>query len=190
VSAREKILDAAARVMNEKGLARATTKEIAREAGYSEAALYKHFADKQEIFLGVLNERLPRPQAPADLVGGGTVIGNLEIITGQLLRFYVRTFPIAASIFSAPELLASWREGMSAKGAGPRMPSAGVERYLAGEIEAGRLAATVDPWATAALLVGAAMHQAFLANFEGLDEVPDADAVARRLVSAVDLATP
>ncbi len=34
------------------------------------------------------------------------------------------------------------------------------------------------------------MHQAFLANFEGLDEVPDADAVARRLVSAVDLATP
>ena len=55
---RDRILDAAATVMREKGIAKATTKEIARAAGYSEALLYKHFADKQEIYMGVLRERV------------------------------------------------------------------------------------------------------------------------------------
>jgi AcrR family transcriptional regulator len=46
--ASERILDAAA-AMREKGLANITTKAIAAAAGYSEAMLYKHFADKQEL---------------------------------------------------------------------------------------------------------------------------------------------
>ncbi|MFF7247244.1 helix-turn-helix domain-containing protein [Embleya sp. NPDC008237] len=41
------------------GLARTTTKEIARAAGCSEAALYKHFTGKEELFVAVLQERLP-----------------------------------------------------------------------------------------------------------------------------------
>ena len=44
-STRDRMLDAAYTVMRTRGLARATTKEIAREAGFSEAALYKHFED-------------------------------------------------------------------------------------------------------------------------------------------------
>jgi AcrR family transcriptional regulator len=42
---RDDILDAAAEVLRTQGFARATTKSIAQVAGYSEAALYKHFAD-------------------------------------------------------------------------------------------------------------------------------------------------
>jgi AcrR family transcriptional regulator len=56
---RERIVTAAAEVMGTLGLARATTKEIARAAGYSEATLYKHFGDKTELFMAVLSERLP-----------------------------------------------------------------------------------------------------------------------------------
>ena len=44
--------------MRTKGLARATTKEIAKAAGFSEAAPYKHFADKTELFLVVPDPRL------------------------------------------------------------------------------------------------------------------------------------
>src|SRR5258708_9570580 len=57
---RERILDATAGIMREQGLARATTKEIARAAGLSEAALYRHFRSKEEIFLRLMRERLPR----------------------------------------------------------------------------------------------------------------------------------
>lgn len=185
MSAREKILDAAATILRERGLARATTKEIAREAGYSEATLYKNFADKQDIFLGVLQERVPPISDPAELLGTGTVAGNLAIITGQLLRFYVRTFPMAASIFSERDLLANWRAGVVARGRGPQVPVERVEQYVSGEVGAGRLAGSTDAWAIAALLCGAAMQQAFLANFAGLDEVADSDVVARRLVAEV-----
>ena len=38
-------------------IGRRSTVRILREAGYSEALLYKHFADKQEIYLAVLKER-------------------------------------------------------------------------------------------------------------------------------------
>ena len=41
MSTRDRMLDAAAHVMHTRGLSRATTKEIAKAAGYSEAALYK-----------------------------------------------------------------------------------------------------------------------------------------------------
>jgi AcrR family transcriptional regulator len=56
---RQRILDAADHLMRTLGLARTTTKEIARGAGCSEAALYKHFAGKEDLFVAVLQERLP-----------------------------------------------------------------------------------------------------------------------------------
>ena len=58
--ARVRILDAAHELMLTVGLARATTKEIARAAGCSEAALYKYFDSKEDLFVRVLAERLPR----------------------------------------------------------------------------------------------------------------------------------
>ena len=82
VTTRDHILDSAARVMHTLGLARATTKEIASAAGLSEAALYRYFSDKAELFLCVIGERLPELVATLkDLparVGKRTVRSNLE----------------------------------------------------------------------------------------------------------------
>jgi AcrR family transcriptional regulator len=183
-NARERILDAAAAVMAERGLAAATTKQIAAAAGYSEATLYKNFDDKQQIFLDVLTERMPAFRNPESLVGTSTVRANLEAIVTQLLRFYVRTFPMAASIFATPQLLAVHREGIAGKGHGPIGPVLSVQRYLDGEVAAARLGAR-DTVALSRLLAGAAFQQAFLACYSARDEVPDAEDVARGLVAAV-----
>jgi AcrR family transcriptional regulator len=189
VTSRETILDAAAQVMRDKGIARATTKEIARQAGYSEALLYKHFADKQDIYLNVLKERVGGFSDPIELVGTGDVRDNLVEVTIGLMEFYVGSFPMSASIFSDVELLIAWRKGLTAKGAGPHWPARTVERYLDGEIALGRISAAADAPATAALLCGAAFQQAFLACFDGLDAVPDAAALAGRFVDALALAS-
>src|SRR5205809_7835272 len=45
---RQKILDATEKLLLLKGLARVTTKEIARETGLAEGALYRHFEHKKE----------------------------------------------------------------------------------------------------------------------------------------------
>ena len=69
--ARVRIVDAAHELMLTIGLARATTKEIAKAAGCSEAALYKHFASKEDLFVTVLKERLPKLGAAGGGAGRG-----------------------------------------------------------------------------------------------------------------------
>lgn len=182
--ARERIVDAAATVMRDKGLTNATTKAIAAEAGYSEAMLYKHFVDKQQLFLAVLSERM-RPAAPPIFAPGeGAVVDNLAQIVEQLMTYFAELFPMSASLFGSPDLLAQHRDGIAKHGGDPSGPIRMVQRYLDAERDAARIPTSVDTDATAQLLVGAAFQQGFLASFAGLAKVPDAAAISRRLVSA------
>jgi AcrR family transcriptional regulator len=52
--ARDRLLAAAARVFAREGLARATTREIAREAGVNEVTLFRHFQTKQRLLDAVV----------------------------------------------------------------------------------------------------------------------------------------
>ncbi|GAA2347323.1 hypothetical protein GCM10009854_25480 [Saccharopolyspora halophila] len=126
MSTRDRMLDAAARVMRTRGLARAATKEIAKGAGFSEAALYKHFQDKTDLFLGVLPERAPNDlmtllTALPDRAGTGELRRNLVEVTAVATGFYADTFPIAASLFSEPSLLEAHRNALRERDAGPQL---------------------------------------------------------------------
>jgi AcrR family transcriptional regulator len=187
---RDEILAAASRIMREQGYARATTKEIARAAGYSEAALYKHFADKTEIFLGVLSEQLPALAALltelAENAGKGTVRANLAKVARAALDFYTASFPISASVFSTTELRTKHRDAVAERGAGPRHAQLWLSRYLRAEQRLARLPRSADPDAMAALLLGACFQQGFLLAFEGANPPPDQlDALARKLVKTL-----
>ncbi|WP_327287958.1 TetR/AcrR family transcriptional regulator [Streptomyces sp. NBC_01198] len=172
MNARERILDAAAAVMRENGVAHATTKQIARAAGYSEALLYKHFRDKEEILLHVLQERMPAFPAGA-VPGEGTVEANLVAVTHAALRFYLSGFPMMASMVAQPTLMAAARENLTAYGAGPQRPVHMLADYLRGEQKLGRVPADSTPDAAAALLMGACFQQAFLRYFAGGPDFPE-----------------
>ncbi len=166
------MLDAAAHVMRTRGLARATTKEIAKEAGYSEAALYKHFQDKTALFLAVLTERMPSGLGPvlADLnrrVGQGSVQETLDQVARAALGFYRLGFPMAASLFAEPDLLAAHRAALRERDAGPQHVGTALSAYLAAEQDLGRIRSDADPEAAAALLLGACLQHAFLGSFAG-----------------------
>jgi AcrR family transcriptional regulator len=168
---RERILDAAAEVIRTRGLARTTTKQIAMAAGYSEATLYKHFTDKEDLFLHVMRRKMPLlihllfelPQ----LAGTGTVAGHLSELCRQAVAFYARTMPMSASMFSEPSLLARYRERLTTDGRGPHVPVVQLGEYLLTEQRLGRISPTVDTHAAASLLLGACFQQAFLATFLG-----------------------
>ena len=184
---RDRMLDAAAHVMRTRGLARATTKEIAKASGYSEAALYKHFRDKTDLFLAVLTERMPSTLGTvlADLnqrVGQGSVRETLEELARAALAFYQQGFPMAASLFAEPDLLAAHRAALRERGAGPHHVGNAVAHYLAAEQDLGRIHPDADPRAAAALLLGACLQHAFLGSFTdtSVDDV-SADRVARQL---------
>ncbi len=174
---REIILDAALRVIQEQGLARATTKEIAKAAGFSEAALYKHFTDKSEIFLGVLHERSPRfpdmQRALTTKPGTATVEANLAELASAAIAFYHHNFPMFASIFSDPVILDTHRTRLRQLGMGPHLANQALARYLAAEQQLGRVRADADVEAAADLFLGGCFQAAFLAHFTGRDR-PDA----------------
>jgi AcrR family transcriptional regulator len=178
---REVILDAALRVIRERGLARATTKEIAKAAGLSEPALYRHFADKAEIFLGVLQERTPgfRPlhEALSAPPGSGTVAGNLTAVAVAASAFYGANFPLFASIFAERAIFDAYRERLRQLGAGPHKVNESLAAYLRAERSLGRLRAGADPTDLADLLLGACFQQSFLHHFQGTP--PDPTAAAR-----------
>jgi AcrR family transcriptional regulator len=56
---REQIIDAALRVFARKGFARATNKDIAREAGVTPGLIYYYFADKEALLQAVIASRSP-----------------------------------------------------------------------------------------------------------------------------------
>jgi AcrR family transcriptional regulator len=185
---REKILAAAAGIMTEQGYARATTKEIARVAGYSEATLYKHFRDKTELFVAVIGEELPQiRRALAELnerAGTGTIRDHLVRFTRTALDFYIASFPIAVSVFSSRELLEAHRAAMRERGAGPRHPVDSLIDYLRAERRLGRIRAGTDVDAMAFLLLGACFQQAFLVNFSG-EEPTDLDTLSTSLADTL-----
>ncbi len=168
---RERLLDSAEHLLRTIGLARTTTKEIARAAQCSEAALYKHFSSKEDLFVAVLRERLPSLMPLlAELTArpeSRTPEQALTEIARTATLFYEANMPIAASLFAEPGLLQRHREGLLPLGAGPQQPLLALARYLASEREHGRLRAGTDPEAAAALLLGACFQRAFLRHFLG-----------------------
>ena len=189
-STRDRILDAAADVMTRLGLARATTKEIARAAGCSEALLYKHFRDKEEIFLGVLKDRLPSFTATLaalpDQAGTGSVRDRLVEVVDVGVRFYEAGLAIGSSMLGDPELVRRHREWMLSRGVGPQLANRMLADYLRAEQKAGRVAAGVDADAAAALLLGASYQRAFMVRLMG--EQPLSPPAAEFAPSVVDAA--
>lgn len=55
---KKKIIEKARKLFAERGYNGATTAEIARHVGVSEAALYKHFKSKKEIFLACITPKV------------------------------------------------------------------------------------------------------------------------------------
>jgi len=183
--ARVRILDAAHELMLTVGLARATTKEIAKGAGCSEAALYKYFASKEELFIQVLAERLPKlSPLLSDLAaepGRHPLEENLTEIARRAALFYEQSFPIAASLYAEPQLKRRHDEAMRQMGTGPHWPIRLLDTYLRAEQAAGRVRADADTFAAASLLLGACAQRAFAYDATETGGAPPVDDFARRL---------
>ncbi len=173
-AAREALLDAAAAIMREHGIARTRTRNVAQRAGYSEATMYKHFADKTDLMLAVLRERSTAfTQLAAALADhSGTLEDGLARIARAAIAFYIGNFPMLASIFADPRVLDGHRDALRTRGLGPHHVNEAVAAYLRSEVDAGRIRADADLYAGAGLLVGACMQHAFLGHMGWAEQRP------------------
>jgi len=183
---RDQILDAALKVLRERGPARATTKEIARVAGCSEGSLYNHFENKESLFVAVIMERLPPfvalLKSLLERAGEGSVRDHLEEVARTAVAFYIEAMPLAAAALAAPDM----RESLRRQNAGPHRGNEMLAIYLRLEQRLGRIHRNISPDAAAALLLGACQQRALQLPFLAEDAViVPADRFAADLVAAL-----
>jgi AcrR family transcriptional regulator len=191
----ERIVAAAIQVIRERGVTRATTKEIARAARVSEGSLYNHFENKTALFgaaFGAVTSGIRDTMREITAsVGSGTVEGNLERLTSAAIRFYADLLPMTGSALADHDVSAWLRRRMPERGGGPLQGHAALAAYLEAEREAGRLSRQADPPFMAAALLGACLQHAFLsllaepAAMANVGLPVDVDEYARRVVRTV-----
>ena len=163
---RAKLVKATASVMRERGLTGTTIRQIAKEAGVAEGALYRHFSDKVELILAVMLEEWPSLAVAItglhDHIGRGTVRGNLRTLVVAALDGYEELVPFVATITNDPAVLAAVREEFAARRIGPARAHDGLVMYLEAEAGRGRVELAAPAEVISAALLGACHEHAFL----------------------------
>jgi AcrR family transcriptional regulator len=171
MNTKQHIIDATERIIQLKGLARVTTKEIAREADCAEGTLYKYFEHKEDVFLTLIQRHLPTfiETLSENLVDKGTVRENLASIMLAAIRYYRQVLPLAASFFADMDLLVRHREMLQKLNAGPHRIYERVALYIENEQKLGRITDQVDAMSIVTLLLGGCFQHIFFQQFLGED---------------------
>ncbi|MBO0783169.1 MAG: TetR/AcrR family transcriptional regulator [Ktedonobacteraceae bacterium] len=171
---RQYILDAAEQMLQTKGLARLTNKEIAEAAGCAEGTLYNHFETKEALILAAIEENQPEffTVVGDDRIGEREISENVQEIVRAAMRYYHKLLPLTTALFADMDLLAHFRLWMQEHRRGPLGLYEIVARYVAAEQRLGRLKPEIEPFAFAALLLGPCHQYAFIQYFQGLNPFP------------------
>ncbi len=171
---RQKILNATETLIQLKGLSRVTTKDIARESGLSEGALYRHFEHKEEVFFAIIAQHLPTLLGSFEthLPGTADVQTNLKAITLATTDYFGKLIPMSASFLADTELLAQYRKKMSQItegpiGGGPQKIEELLATYIDEEKQLGRIQAQIASKEIAILLLGACFQFTYIHRLMG-----------------------
>jgi len=147
---RQKLLDAAAEVFREHGVAHSTLAEVAAAAGVTRGAVYWHFRDKAHLF-DALCEREQLPME-AMLACAGEVrqkdplraLRTLAVDGLMRLATNARTQAVFDVIFHKCEFAAEFASVAGRRHATDRGCLANVERLLKQAVDTGQLSANTD----------------------------------------------
>ena len=187
---RQKILEAADRLIQMKGLARVTTRDIARETGLSEGALYRHFAHKEDILFAAVSRHLPAlfEVFRAHPAGNGAIGENLAALTMAIVQYYDRLFPVSIAHLADKELLMRFREAIQRINGGPQNIFTLVAAYIEEEQELGRIGRRLPALSIATLLLGPCQQRVFMTHLLGHDPFDKTDQqFAQDLVQALEV---
>lgn len=180
--ARERLFDAADRILLHEGPSALTSRAVTDEAGVAKGVLHRHFADFDDFLAAFVLDRAERLDERAaalrEAAGTGTVTGNLaEALTAVFGSVAVA---VVALVTFRDELRSRLRETWPAGVPVLTEIAEMIQDYLAAERELGRLAPDAVPEALAPMLVGTA-HLLF-ADRTG---APPTEAAVRRAVDSV-----
>ncbi len=154
--ARERLLDAAERVLLRDGASALTSRAVTTEAGCAKGVLHRHFADFDTLLAELVLDRIARidDQAAAlhESAGTGTVADNL---TAALMALFESVaVAIVGLVTSRHDLLARLRQTTPTGVPILTEATAMIAAYLTTERDLGRIAADADIDTLAPTLIG------------------------------------
>ena len=171
---RSSILEAAERVIRDRGMASATTREIAREARCAEGSIYRHFEDKHALMTEIIGSRYSGffqfVESLPHRAGTGTVAGTLEEVARESIDFYRGIVPMACGAVADRELLQQHREFFHRNKSGPKKLIRSITEYLRREQRGGRIEQHAVPDLVAHVLMGSCFAHSFFGELLGEDE--------------------
>ncbi|MBZ4659980.1 MAG: Transcriptional regulator, TetR family [Desulfacinum sp.] len=85
---RRKILEAAIRLFSQKGFQGTTVRDLARQAGVSEAMLYQHFPSKEALYHAILERKVEEMRSAWDLDWG--TLGDVPTVLRRVVRSFLQ----------------------------------------------------------------------------------------------------
>ncbi|WP_219664345.1 TetR/AcrR family transcriptional regulator [Streptomyces bambusae] len=156
---RERLFDAAERVLARDGAAALTSRAITAEAACAKGVLHTHFAGLDEFVAELVLDRFTRSAALAATLparaGGDSVAGNLVELSAAVLSLDPGVVGLAVTRpAAAVRVRAAWAEGAP----GFDAIQASIEAYLDAERGLGRIGPDTDTGSVALALVGTLHH--------------------------------
>ncbi|MFJ5549453.1 TetR/AcrR family transcriptional regulator [Streptomyces sp. NPDC093225] len=156
---RERLFDAAERVLARDGAAGLTSRAVTAEADCAKGVLHTHFAGLDEFVAELVLDRFGRSARVAAALpaeaGRGTVAGHLLALASAVLSLDPGVVGLAVT---RPAAAARVREAWEAGAPGFDAIQASLEAYLVAERDLGRTPADLDVGAVALALVGTLHH--------------------------------
>jgi AcrR family transcriptional regulator len=173
---------AAARVVFLKHGVSGSTREIAERAGVSEAALFKRFSTKAQLFMAAMVPPAPAIEGViAKAAKANSAHAGLEKIAQGVLDYFRTAIPMILPLVAHPTFGADLPRNFETSPATTLLNA--ITAYLRDEARRGRLAVN-DPFAAAALLVSA-LHSIALFEIMGFHGGAMPKAGVRMLVDAL-----
>jgi AcrR family transcriptional regulator len=174
VETKERILEAADRLIRGRGLARVRTREIAREAGVAEGTLYIHFPHKEDLFLAVVRKNTPEfaESVRPELAGKRALDASLAEVARAAMGYYGKLLSMAVPLMADADLLERQREAIAGQPGGPYRIYERVAAYVEAEQHLGRIEEGLDALSVAAIVLGPCFQYAFTRQFLGEDPLP------------------
>ncbi|MEU1707881.1 TetR family transcriptional regulator [Streptomyces sp. NPDC005706] len=156
---RERLFEAAERVLARDGAAALTSRAVTTEAGCAKGVLHTHFAGLDEFVAELVLDRFARTAALAarlpEQAGSGSVTGNLVSLASAVLSLDPGVVGLAVT---RPAAALRVREAWAAGAPGFDAVQASIETYLGAERHQGRVAEGLDAGSAALALVGTLHH--------------------------------
>jgi AcrR family transcriptional regulator len=151
---RSEIVAATRKLIEDRGIAHITTKQIAKAAGCAEGTIFRHFARKEDLLLAAVLANFPSLQESLASITGGSSRERLRRLALIVIRFFEQITPAATAVLSDAELTRRHREIVRERDGGPQRLYTAVVRFIESEQARGTLHADLSPLHIASALLG------------------------------------